>query len=197
MDPSPDDLPWHRNPLFWSFTDQTLLGHVATVVVGIGVFCANYALWSQWIVGDLSVVVASGSDASSARLVGLRIATIVSYVWFSIAFMIGKGGPLRNYWLYPLVSLLTGMYLLPLALFGRVPSDPLGTGAVTFLDVEFVFAVVGVFVPGFGVGLVFGFGFLGVVTYVLDREDEWAAKHLPPEYRRFERAASRETTEEQ
>lgn len=190
---SPDDLPWHRNPAFWSFTDQTVIGHAATVVGGIVVFSAVYALWLQMAAGDLSLLVSSRPGAASARIAGLRAATIACYVWFSATFMLAKGGPARNYWLYPLVSLMTGLYLLPVVLFGRVPADPLGTDSFTFADAEIIVAAISVFAPGFLLGLGLAFGFIAVLTYLLETEDEWIDQHLPPEYRIFERAAHEET----
>ncbi|QLG61077.1 hypothetical protein [Halorarum salinum] len=196
MSQSPDELPWHRGPAFWSFTDQTVIGHAATVVIGIGVFSAVYTLWLQLVAVDLTLLVSSHPGAASVRLAGLRAATIACYVWFSIAFMLGKGGPLRNYWLYPLVSLLTGVYLLPFALFQRVPADPLGADSVTFADAGLIVAVISVFGPGFLLGLGFTFGFIVVLTYVLETEDEWVDQHLPSEYRLFERAAPEETNDE-
>lgn len=186
---SPDDLPWHRNPAFWSFTDQTVIGHAVTVVVGIGVLSAVYALWLQIVAGDLSLLVSSRPGAVSARIAGLRAATIACYVWFSAAFMLAKGGPARNYWLYPLVSLMTGLYLLPVVLFGRVPANPLGTDSFTFADAELIVAVISFFAPGFLLGVGLAFGFIAVLTYVVEAEDEWIDRHLPPEYRIFERAA--------
>lgn len=186
MTTSPSDGPWRQRPILWSFTDQTLIGHMMTVLVGIGVFAATYALWLEMVAGDLSLLISSQPDAVTARLTGLRVATIACYIWFSVAFMFGKGGPLRNFWLYPLLSIFAGRDLLPLVIFGQRADNPIGDVGFTFASPDLVSTTIWFFLPGFLVGLVLAFGFIAVLTYVVDGEDEWIDRHLPEEYAYFQ-----------
>lgn len=125
--------------------------------------------------------VTGGAAAFTARQDALRIATLACYAWFSIAFMVGKGGPLLNFWLYPVIGVFVALVAVPLALSGQLPTGMLGPGW-TFADPRLVWAVVSFFVPGllFGVGVTGAF--LIVLTCVFEADDEWAARHMPPEW---------------
>lgn len=191
MDPSLDDDPFDGHVAWWSFTDQTIIGHTATVLGGIGAFAAVYLLWLEMIAGDLSLLVASHPNAVTVRVNGMRAATVACYIWFSVAFMFGKGGPFRNFWLYPLLAIITGNNLLPGILFGDYLVDTFGPSGVPILNPDFTVNVMSFFLPGLLVGVVLTLGYIAVLTFVFGSQEEWVNRHMPEEYREYYRKHSK------
>lgn len=165
--------------LWWTFRRQSRVGHLIVVLSGLGVWMATYAMQLS-MVGGIGFSAAGGPEAIAARQASIPIATTVCWLWFSLAFMLGKGAPLLNVTLYPLGALLFGPYLTAWAVAGRIPPDMFMTVMPTsgrFVVLTFMF-----FAPGFLLSLLVLGVFLGVKTFVTGNIDAWEGKHMPDEW---------------
>lgn len=81
----------------------------------------------------------------------MRAASAACWLWFSLAFIVGKGGPFLNTVFYPLGALLFGPYMTALTANGRLPAEMYTAGEPTSL--RFVVVGLGIFLPGFFLSL--------------------------------------------
>lgn len=84
---------------------------------------AVYWLHLSVVGGGVEQAAASGPEALAARRAGIRVASATCWLWFSLAFTVGKGGPILNVSLYPAGALVLGPYLSALAYVGRLPPE--------------------------------------------------------------------------
>lgn len=169
-----------EGPLWWTFKHQTRLGHVLVVLAGLGVWIGMYVVWLEVVGGSFELAAATGAEARAARRGGMRAASVACWLWFSGAFVVGKGGPFLDIGVYPAGALVLGPYLTALAAFGRLPHEMFT--AASPVSLRFIDLGIGLFVPGFLLSLVVVFGFLGIVTYVTGTHYDWAAKHAREEW---------------
>lgn len=181
----PEEVQPPGNVLLWTFADQSRVAHAVVFLGGLLVWMGVYLLWLRYVAGDTSVLVKGGPAAIVSRQAGIRAATVACYLWFSGAFMVGRGGPFLNLTLYPAGQIVGGVYLTPLLVFGRLP-DRIFTTAQLF-GLKFMRDVILFFFPGFLVGLFVTGGFLTILVYVSDADEAWAERHLPPEYHQYMR----------
>lgn len=182
-EPIPDEKPEPDAVLWWTFRHQTWLGHALVVLGGFAVWMSAYALHLSVVGGDVALAAAGGPDALAARQAGIRAASVACWLWFSLAFTVGKGGPLLDVTLYPTGALLFGPYLTALVVVGRLPSEMYTAAGPT--SALFVADGVGIFLPGVLLSLAVLGAFLGVKTYVLGTHEAWADKHLPEPYHEY------------
>ncbi|MFB6236422.1 MAG: hypothetical protein ABEH81_08470 [Halopenitus sp.] len=182
--PLPDEeLEPDDQPLWWTFRNQTVVGHALTVLAGWGVWMAVYWLHLSVVGGGVEQAAAGGPKALAARRAGIRVASAACWLWFSLAFTVGKGGPLLNVSLYPAGALVLGPYLSTLAFVGRLPPEMFTAASPT--SGTFVVVGLGLFLPGFVLSLGVVGTFLGVITYVTGTQESWADRHMPDAYHEY------------
>lgn len=147
--PPAADVP--GNALLWTFENQTIVGHALVVLIGGAVWFGIY-LFSLDAAGSLSLATQGTSEALHARRDAVHLASIACWVWFSGAFIVGKGGPALNIVGYPIILMVTGPIVAALALFGGWPDGVLSEASVT--SVTFLVDVIYMFMPGFLISLV-------------------------------------------
>lgn len=112
----------------------------------------------------------------------MRVAAIACWLWFGLAFVVGKGGPFLNTVLYPAVILVVGPWITSLAVFGTIPGSFLsGTAYVSAYSASGL----SIFLPGLLLGNAVAGGYL-IVLYLLGRSSAWADEHVPEEYHEIE-----------
>lgn len=178
----PDERP--AGALWWTFRSQSRPGHVLVVLGGLAVWMGTYALHLSVVGGDVELAAAAGPAALAARRAGMRVASVACWLWFAVAFTVGRGGPVLDVSLYPAGALVVGPYLTALVAVGRLPPELFTAAAPT--SAQFIVHGLGVFVPGFVLSLSFLAAFLVVKVYVTGTHDEWAEKHMPEAYFRME-----------
>lgn len=174
------------NPVYWTFHKQTRVGHVLTCLVGVSVFFVVYVYWMSNSAGDLSLLIAENQRGIAARRKGIQIGMIACYLWFSVAFMLGKGAPFLNLTIYPLVILVVGPPIVSFAIFGQAPLNSIAEGYMMHHP-SLIKATIITLGPGVFVGFSLTGGFLLILTYVLGANDRWADKHMPPAYHDYAR----------
>lgn len=180
----PDEDVRPEGALWWTFRSQTPVGHALVVLGGLAVWMGTYALHLSVVGGSVELVAAGGPDAVAARRAGMRVASAACWLWFAIAFTVGKGGPMLDVSLYPAGALVFGPYLTALVAVGRLPPELFTTASPT--SAAFVVHGLGVFVPGFTLALAFVGTFLFVIVYVTGTHEEWAERHMPEAWFRME-----------
>lgn len=171
--PPAADVP--GNILLWTFDDQTAIGHAMVVLVGAAVWFGVY-LFSLDAAGGLSLATEGTSEAIRARRDAVQIASISCWVWFSGAFVAGKGGPALNVLVYPIILLVTGSIVVALALFGGWPDGALTAAPIP--SATFLVDVIYMFMPGYVISLVL-VGSFSLYLFWTDKTDAWVAKHVP------------------
>lgn len=185
MTPDPLDADDQDGTLWWRFDDQTWIGHALAAFGGFAVWVGTYAFWLAVMQGGLDLLTAEGTAEIAARHEAMTVATVACYVWFSVAFMLGKGGPFLNLTIYPVVSLAFGPVVTSLVVTGWVAGS-FSTGS-TFASPTFVADVVTVLVPGLVVGGSLVAGFLVVIFYVTGTGPEWEDRHMPEAWHEHKR----------
>lgn len=166
--------------LWWTFTDQTWVGHAVVVVIGAIVWCGTYWFWLDAVAGGAHLLFAEGAAATAARQDAMRAAGTACWLWFSLAFISGKGGPFLNTVIYPTILLVLGPYLTGFATFGRFARGDFS--AERAVSVTFYADVVWIVLHGVAVVVLVIGGFLLVSTFVTGAVNEWADRHLPEEW---------------
>ena len=145
------------NVTWWTFKNQTILGHALVVLVGVAVWFGVYTYWLEAVAGNLQFATLGTPEAIDGRRAARGAASTACWLWFSIAFLIGKGGPFLNTFVYPATLLIVGPWITSLTAFGSWPrgsftTAPRWTG--TYLVDAF-----SIFLPGFFVTVVVVGGF--------------------------------------
>lgn len=172
--PPPENRP--DGVLWWTFKHQTWLGHALVVIAGLAFWLGTYALWLALVEGGLELAATSTPAAMAARRSGIRAASTVCWLWFSLAVMVGKGGPFLNVGLYPTGALVVGPYVSALVAFGRLPDAMFTPGSP--LSGAFLVHGLGLFLPGFLLSLLVLGGFTVLKVHVTGTHEEWATKHM-------------------
>lgn len=176
----PDEELQPDGALWWTFRSQTAVGHALVVLAGLAVWAVAYAAYLSTVGGSVELAAAGGPEARAARRAGARSASAACWLWFSLAFTVGKGGPMLNVSLYPAGALVVGPYLTALAAVGRLPPEMFTAAAPT--SARFVAVGLGLFVPGFVLSLALLGAFLGLKVYVTGTHEAWADEHMPEEW---------------
>lgn len=177
MTPAPGGKPNAGGALWWTFRRQSLAGHVLTVLAGVGIWMAAYWMHLTLFGGGVEQVAAAEADARAARRAGARFASVACWLWFAVAFVLGKGGPGLNLSLYPTGALVVGPYASALAFAGRLPPETFTTASP--VSARFVAVTFGLFLPGFVLALVVVGGFFLSSVFVLGTFEAWSERHMP------------------
>ena len=169
--------------LWWTFENQTIVGHALVALIGIAVWFGVYAYWLEAIAGNFQFATLGTPEAIQGRRTAWRAATTACYLWFSLAVLVGKGGPFLNTIVYPSIPFLLGPWITALVAFGSLPwgmfsTAPRWTGS-------FIADAISIFLPGFLVTLVLVGGF-GLFLHFTGRSEAWTNKHMPEEYHQIE-----------
>ncbi|MCU4802209.1 hypothetical protein OB920_17675 [Halobacteria archaeon HArc-gm2] len=176
---APDDAIW------WRFKNQSRVTHLLVALGGFAVWFGVYAYWLDGVAGDLHFAAAESPAAIVARQEAIRVASVACWVWFSLAFMVGKGGPFLNTIIYPVLALVFGPLVTSLAVSGSVP-DTLYSSTKSAIHPIFVVDAISLLVLGMFVCLVLVGGFLVVIHFVTGTGEAWAEKHMPEAYHEIE-----------
>ena len=171
----PDDMMW------WTFENQTLVGHALIVLVGVAVWFGVYVYWLDVVVGNFQFATIGGSEAIDARREAWQVATTACFLWFSLAVVAGKGGPYLNTFVYPILLLGLGPWITALLAFGSWPRGVFTTARRW--SIEYLVHAFSIFVPGYFITVVI-IGLFILVLYVTGKGEEWADKHMPEQYHR-------------
>lgn len=166
--------------LWWTFRRQSRVGHALTVLAGLGIWMATYWLHLSIVGGGVEQAAAGGADARAARRAGVQVASVGCWLWFAVAFVLGKGGPGLNLSLYPIGALVVGPYVSALAFVGRLPPEMFTTASP--VSARFVAVAVAVFAPGFVLSLVVVGGFFLVSVFALGTFEAWSERHMPDDW---------------
>lgn len=174
---APDDYMW------WRFENQTRLGHALVALGGVAVWVGAYALWLDAAWGTSQLMVVETAEAAAARRDAMQVATTACWLWFSLAFIVGKGGPFLNTMIYPIVLIVTGPWVAALVVYGTTPGSISGGSPFSGTFVVDVFAI---FLPGILLSILLVGGFLFVIYYVTGTGPEWEEKHMPDAWHEVE-----------
>lgn len=163
--------------LWWTFRHQSRLGHAFTVLAGLGVWMAAYWLHLSIVGGGVEQAATAGADARAVRRAGGQAASVACWLWFSLATVLGKGGPGLNISLYPTGALVVGPYASALAFVGRLPPETFTTASP--VSARFVAVTFGVFAPGFVLSVVVVGGLFLTSVFVLGTFEAWSERHMP------------------
>lgn len=175
----PDDVIW------WRFKRQTALSHLLVVAGGFLVWGLVYLYWLDAVVQVLEFGIAESPEAVVARQQAIRSASTACWVWFSVAFMFGKGGPFLNTTIYPVIAVVFGPIATSLAVWGEVPEN-LYSLTDSAVHPAYIIDGISFFLPGIIVSGVLVGGFLLASTYITGTIEEWAEKHMPDAYHEIE-----------
>lgn len=193
MLPDPPETDHLDDVVLWRFNDQTRLGHAVAALGGFALWIGTFAIWLEVLHGNVHVVVADRPAGIAARQEAMMVATVACYVWFSVAFMLGKGGPFVNLFVYPIVWSAIGPTVTALTVAGWV-SGSFSTGS-TFASPVFILDVVRVFLPGLLVGSALVVGFLVGIFYVTGTGSEWEQRHMPEVWHEHKRQFEDDATD--
>ena len=171
------------NVTWWTFKNQTLVGHALVLLIGIAVWFGVYAYWLETVVGSFQFATLGTSEAIEGRRAAWRAATTACFLWFSLAVIVGKGGPFLNVAIYPATLCSIGPWIVALVAFGSWPRGVFTTAprwSGTYLA-----DAISIFLPGFLVTLVLVGGF-GLFLHFTGRSEAWTNKHMPEEYHQIE-----------
>lgn len=184
MPSHPPEIDVDDEDVFWvRFADQTRVEHLLVVLGGFAAWFGTYAAWLDLAWGTIQYAGGETASAVAARQEANRVATVACYVWFSLAFMVGRGGPFLNTTLYPMTALVLGPWATGAAIGGRVTVS-ITEGSPT--SGTLVVDALGMFLPGALVGLALVGGFLLVIYFVTGTGPEWGRRHLPEEWHEIE-----------
>ena len=171
------------NVAWWTFENQTIIGHALVALIGIGVWFGVYAYWLEAVAGSFQFATIGTPEAIEARLDARRAASTACWLWFSLAVLVGKGGPFLNTVIYPLVLLMTGPWITAFVAFGSWPQG--GPTTATRWSPAFIADGFSLFLPGFLLMMVVVGGF-ALLLYLTGRSEAWTDKHMPEEYHQIE-----------
>ncbi|WP_225335552.1 hypothetical protein [Halomicrobium urmianum] len=166
----PDDV------FFWRFKNQTRLGHALVALGGVAVWIAVYTYWLDATWGTPQLMIVETGEAAAARRDAMRMATTACMAWFSLTFMVGKGGPFLNTVTYPIVLIVTGPWAAALVVYGTTPGSISGGSPISARFVVDGFAM---FLPGALLTIALVGGFLLVIYFVTGTGPAWEEKHMP------------------
>lgn len=175
----PDGFVW------WTFEEQTVVGHALTVIVGVAVWVGVYCYWLE-TAGNLEFAAIGSDQAIDVRHAAWQAASTACWLWFAVGILVGKGGPFRNGFVYPATLAVVGPWIVSLALF---QSTPRGMHTTAFyMSPQYVADAVSLVVPGMLLTLLVVAVFAWVLGKV-GRREAWERRHMPQAWHDYEPSA--------
>jgi len=163
---------------FEPFADQSRTEHVLVLVGGALACLIAYVGAAALLFGVDSL---GHGEPAGPRRVAAVFASLACWGYYSVAFAVGRGGPVTNVAAYPLATVLA----LPLSfrwiVFGPVWGAVRERFAFVFLEPSMFVEAAALVLPG----LVFCVGLLALWASRLGEEGirDWQRTHLSPEFR--------------
>lgn len=162
-------------PTFHGFADQSSFEHGLTVIGGMIVCAGVYFASLDFLMGGIEMAISEVPEATVLRRRSATIAGVICFLYFSIAFIFARGGPLLSFIFYPVVSLIYGIPFAIFVLFGKTP-DNLHTHGSFLISPTFVRDTVWMATPG----ILTAFLIIGLWMLWIDNDDlkQWAETNL-------------------
>jgi hypothetical protein len=162
-------------PTFHGFANQSSLEHAFTFIGGMLVCASVYFASLDLLMGGIEVAISEAHEATALRRRAATIAGVACFAYFSVAFILARGGPLLSFSFYPIVSLVYSIPLSTRLLFGTTPNN-LHTHGSFLLSPAFIRDGIWMGTPG----VVTAFLIVGVWMLLIDNDDlrEWADTNL-------------------
>lgn len=180
---TPEERPAPTGALWWTFRSQTVVGHALAVLGGFAVWCGAYVVHLSVVGGDVALAAAGGPEALVARQAGIQVATFACWLWFTLAFIVGKGGPALNITLYPIGAMLFGPPTTALTVVGRLPSETFTAAEPTSL--QLVVVALGISMPGLLLSLAVLGLYFAVLAPLFGAREAWQETHMPDAWHEF------------
>ncbi len=188
MPAHPPDVDAPDDTLWWRFRGQSRFGHALVALGGFVVWAAAYAYWLDAAGGGLWLVVAESGEAVVLRREAMQVASAACWLWFGLAFTIGRGGPFLNTAVYPLLAIVLGPFAVSLAVAGQFPGSFTGGPPVSG---TLILDSIAIFLPGALLGTALVGGFLLVSYFVTGTGPAWEEKHMPEAWHEYKAEVER------